>query len=66
MCVWANQKVSVVAIGTSVGHLVCVAIAVTAGSYLASRLSVKHGAFAADSYFWRCSTLSHLWPSFGS
>ncbi|WFD34941.1 hypothetical protein MCUN1_001787 [Malassezia cuniculi] len=38
----ATHKVSIVAFSTSMGHFVCVAIAVTAGSYLAARLSVKH------------------------
>ena len=38
----ATHKVSIVAFGTSTGHLLCVAIAVSAGAYLAVRLSVKH------------------------
>lgn len=38
----ATHNVSIVAFSTSAGHLLCVAIAVSAGAYLAARLSVKH------------------------
>lgn len=42
MALAATHRVAIVAVGTSLAHLVCVAIAVTAGALLAARLSVRH------------------------
>ena len=42
MALAATHRTAIVAVGTSLAHLVCVAIAVTAGAMLAARLSVKH------------------------
>ncbi|KOS14398.1 vacuole protein [Malassezia pachydermatis] len=42
MALAATHRVFIVAIATSLAHLACIAIAVSAGALLASRLSVRH------------------------
>lgn len=42
MALAATHPVAIVAVGTSLAHLVCVAMAVTAGAILAARLSIRH------------------------
>lgn len=47
LCACSPQDAAIVAFSTSFGHLLCVALAVSAGAMLATRLSVKHGMSAA-------------------
>jgi len=42
MALAATHRVAIVAIGTSLAHLACIAVAVAAGALLARRLSLRH------------------------
>lgn len=42
MVLASTHRVSIVAIGTSLAHMVCILMAVTAGAFFASRIEVRH------------------------